>query len=259
MRKFFKILFGRMTLVTVAIIGQLLISVALPYLLNYFHPEIFGQLFLTIQMAATLIAVIMIVAIINSDMIAEGKIIWIILFFVFPLFAIVIYRLFVWHKAPRKHRRYSQKVKNVVKEINIQTKQEELDLKSKIGEDFGQFQYIYNSLNLKTYTNTQVQYLKNGEEFHKELLEDLKKAKKYIFMEYFIIERGQMWDSILKILEEKARQGLDIRIMYDDIGAMYKLPYNYPNKLKKIGIKCVKFNSFIPIASALHNNRDHRK
>ena len=90
-------------------------------------------------------------------------------------------------------------------------------------------------------------------------MEDLKKAKKYIFMEYFIIERGQMWDSILKILEEKARQGLDIRIMYDDIGAMYKLPYNYPNKLKKIGIKCVKFNSFIPIASALHNNRDHRK
>ena len=143
MRKFFKILFGRMTLVTVAIIGQLLISVALPYLLNYFHPEIFGQLFLTIQMAATLIAVIMIVAIINSDMIAEGKIIWIILFFVFPLFAIVIYRLFVWHKAPRKHRRYSQKVKDAVKEINIQTKQEELDLKSKIGEDFGQFQYIY--------------------------------------------------------------------------------------------------------------------
>ena len=133
------------------------------------------------------------------------------------------------------------------------------EFKEKLGEHYGQFEYIYNTSNLKTYSNTSVQYLKNGEEFYKELIEDLKKAKKYIFMEYFIIERGQMWNGILEILEEKAKQGVDVRVMYDDIGTIYKLPNNYPKRMKKKGIKCVKFNSFVPIMSALHNNRDHRK
>ena len=78
-------------------------------------------------------------------------------------------------------------------------------------------------------------------------------------MEYFIIERGQMWNSILEILKRKVSEGVEVRVMYDDLGTIYKLPNNYPKRLKKMGINCVKFNSFVPIMSALHNNRDHRK
>ena len=78
-------------------------------------------------------------------------------------------------------------------------------------------------------------------------------------MEYFIIETGQMWNKILNILQNKVREGVEVRVMYDDLGTIHKLPSNYHKKLRKIGIKCVKFNSFVPIMSALHNNRDHRK
>lgn len=259
MKKFFKIIFSRMNLVAVAIIAQLLLSVALPYVLNFFYPEIFGELYIVVQAGITLVAVVMLFVIINSDMIVEGKLVWIILFLVFPLFGIVVYRMFVWHKAPKRHRIHYENVKNQVKEINKKSVTENAKFKEKLGEHYGQFEYIYNTSNLKTYSNTSVQYLKNGEEFYKELIEDLKKAQKYIFMEYFIIERGQMWNGILEILEEKAKQGVDVRVMYDDIGTIYKLPNNYPKRMKKKGIKCVKFNSFVPIMSALHNNRDHRK
>lgn len=90
-------------------------------------------------------------------------------------------------------------------------------------------------------------------------LAELKKAQKYIFIEYFIIEEGVLWNSILDILKEKAQQGVEVRIIYDDIGCFLTLPKNYGQQLRQYGIKCVTFNPFRPILSAMQNNRDHRK
>ena len=201
----------------------------------------------------------MLLIIINSDMIVEGKLVWVILFLIFPLFAFVIYRMFVWYKAPKRHRRFYAQVKKRVSDINKRNTKEVAELKDGLGKYYGQFEYIYQTSNLKTYSNSNVKYLHTGEEFYTELLQELEKAKSYIFMEYFIIERGQMWDRILKILQKKAKDGVEVRVMYDDLGTIHKLPYNYAKRLRKMGIKCVKFNSFVPIMSALHNNRDHRK
>lgn len=259
MRKFLKIVFSRMTLVALAIVAQLLLSTTLPYFLNYFYPQIFGKLYVQIDIAVNLIGLIMLVVVINSKMIVEGKMVWVILFLMFPLFTLVIYRMFVWKKAPKKHRKYYEKVKNQVKEINKKNAVENAELRDKLGKYYGQFEYIYNTNNLKTYENSRVKFLSTGEVFYQELLEELNNAKSYIFMEYFIIERGHMWNNILEILKQKVAQGVEVRVMYDDLGTIHKLPNNYPKKLKKLGIKSVKFNSFIPIMSALHNNRDHRK
>ncbi|MBQ8615326.1 MAG: cardiolipin synthase [Clostridia bacterium] len=248
-----------MWLVALAIIVQLVISVALPYVLNYFHPEIFNRLYIQIDVLFNIVGIIMLLIIINSDMIVEGKLVWVILFLIFPLFAFVIYRMFVWYKAPKRHRRFYAQVKKRVSDINKRNTKEVAELKDGLGKYYGQFEYIYQTSNLKTYSNSNVKYLHTGEEFYTELLQELEKAKSYIFMEYFIIERGQMWDRILKILQKKAKDGVEVRVMYDDLGTIHKLPYNYAKRLRKMGIKCVKFNSFVPIMSALHNNRDHRK
>ena len=91
------------------------------------------------------------------------------------------------------------------------------------------------------------------------MLEELHKAKKFIFLEYFIIEPGIMWDAILEILEEKAQQGVEVRVMYDDIGSVSTLPKNYPHILEKKGIKCIPFNRLNAFACIILNNRDHRK
>ena len=90
-------------------------------------------------------------------------------------------------------------------------------------------------------------------------VEELKKAKKYIFMEYFIIQEGKMWNTILDILKEKAAQGVDVRVIYDDMGCIMTLPNGYNKKLESYGIKCSVFNPFVPILSSKFNTRDHRK
>ena len=86
-----------------------------------------------------------------------------------------------------------------------------------------------------------------------------KKAEKYIFLEYFIISPGVMWESMLEVLKEKAAAGLDVRVMYDDFGCITQLPAGYRKKLESWGIRCCVFEPFIPIMSARLNNRDHRK
>ncbi len=259
MRRFLKIVFSRGSLVSIAIIGQLLLSATLPYFLNYFYPEIFGELYIQIDILVNLVGLIMLVVVINSKMIVEGKLVWILLFLTFPLFALIIYRMFVWKKAPRRHRKYYQQVKDRVKDLNKSNAVENAELRSKLGKYYGQFEYVYKTTDLKTYENSKVDFLNTGETFYQELLKEINNAKSYIFMEYFIIERGHMWNSILNVLKKKVEEGVEVRVMYDDLGTIHKLPNNYPKILKSFGIKCVKFNSFVPIMSALHNNRDHRK
>lgn len=90
-------------------------------------------------------------------------------------------------------------------------------------------------------------------------MEELKKAKHFIFLEYFIIEEGIMWNTILDILKQKAKEGIDVRVIYDDVGCVMKLPYKYGKQLEKYNIKCRVFNPFVPLFTNRLNNRDHRK
>lgn len=104
-----------------------------------------------------------------------------------------------------------------------------------------------------------VTYYPMGEDAWEDMLTELKKAEKFIFMEYFIIDEGEMWGKILKILKEKADQGVDVRVMYDGTCVMSTLPYNYPKMIEKMGIKCTMFCPPTPFVSTYYNYRDHRK
>lgn len=109
------------------------------------------------------------------------------------------------------------------------------------------------------YKNTEVTYFPVGEDKFKAMLEELKKAEQFIFLEYFIIDEGLMWGSILKILADKAAQGVDVRVMYDGMCEMSTLSSDYPNRLEKLGIKCKPFSPIHPFISTHYNYRDHRK
>lgn len=123
-----------------------------------------------------------------------------------------------------------------------------------------QSRYIAKSAFCPPYVNTHTEYLSSGEMKFQRLKEELRKAKHYIFLEYFILEEGTMWNEILEILKKKAAQGVEVRIIYDDFGCINKkLPRHYDRVLKKWNIKCCVFNTFQPIVSAVLNNRDHRK
>ncbi len=248
-----------MTLVIVAIILQLAVSIVLPYIINIYYPLVINNIFIPVDLIFTIISVILIIRIINTDMTIEGQRVWILTLLLLPAMGLVLYFLFVRRNPPPKHRKYFKVMKKELILHSGRTEQEANELKELAGDHYGIFEYIYSTTGLKSYKNTDVRYLHNGDMFLSELLSSLNQAQKYIFMEYFIIERGEMWNKIHEVLKRKVKEGVDVRVMYDDLGTINKLPNNFAKKLSLEGIKCVKFNSFLPIVSAFHNNRDHRK
>ena len=130
----------------------------------------------------------------------------------------------------------------------------------KTGSDTGDLVKYLNRENcFPVYKNTDVQYFPLGEDMFTAMLEELKKAEQFIFMEYFIIEEGYMWGKILEILIEKAAAGVDVRVMYDGMCEMSTLPVDYWKLLKKKGIQSKPFAPILPVLSTYYNYRDHRK
>lgn len=109
------------------------------------------------------------------------------------------------------------------------------------------------------YKNSESEYLKSGELLFEKMLEDIGRAEKFIYLEFFIIAPGELWDRFLEILEKKASEGVDVRVIYDDIGTIMRMNARYPDKLAKKGIKCGVFQRFLPIVTGTYMNRDHRK
>lgn len=119
--------------------------------------------------------------------------------------------------------------------------------------------YLSKQVGFPVHRNTKVTYFKIGEEKFEELKCQLELAKHYIFMEYFIVEEGVMWDSILEILKRKVEEGVEVRFMYDGMCSIVLLPYQYPKELEAVGIRCKMFSPIKPVLSTHQNNRDHRK
>lgn len=119
--------------------------------------------------------------------------------------------------------------------------------------------FLSGPLGFPTYRNTEVTYFPLGEDKFEALIPELKKARKFIFMEYFIVEEGYMWETILDVLIDKAAQGVEVRFMYDGMCAISMLPYDYPEQIQRYGIKCKMVSPIRPFLSTVQNNRDHRK
>lgn len=119
--------------------------------------------------------------------------------------------------------------------------------------------YLRRHSTIPIYANTSVRYFPLGEDKFREMLLQLEKAEKFIFLEYFIVHEGFMWDSILEVLQRKAKQGVEVRLLYDGMNAIYNLPYDYPKQMEKLGIRCKMFSPVQPLVSTHYNNRDHRK
>lgn len=119
--------------------------------------------------------------------------------------------------------------------------------------------YLYHCDNSPVYDRTQVKYFCLGDEQFPAILEELEKAEKFIFVEFFIVSEGRMWDAVHEILKKKVKQGVEVRFMYDGTDVLFNLPNYYPRVLEEEGIHCKMFAPIKPIFSPHYNNRDHRK
>jgi len=179
---------------------------------------------------------------------------WIIILLLYPLVGTLLYLIIGNNK-------YRSKILKSIVKSDINSKKYFLQ-DEKVREeikDNSKLRYITDFAKFPVYKNSDVEYYPLGEIGFKEMLKELKNAENFIFFEYFIVESGKMWNSILEILEEKVKNGVEVRVMYDDLGCMKTLKSSYPKELEKKGIKCVVFNRLNPVSGVIMNHRDHRK
>jgi cardiolipin synthase len=191
---------------------------------------------------------------------SEGdyKLIWMLVVAVFPVFGLVLYLMFANKRVtPRQKRRLVQMMKALHLEASNPDTRKRLHETNIDGERISK--YIEHCTGAGVYENTKVTYYPLGDVAFPAMLEEIKKAKHYIFLEYFIISPGKMWNAILEVLEQKVLEGVDIRLIYDDFGNLGCLPAHYDLYLQKKGIKARAFMPIVPFLTVKMNNRDHRK
>ena len=188
------------------------------------------------------------------------KIGWIIIVLVFMPFGALTYFLLGGNEMSAYNKRRLAVMERKVK-ANLSGDCDRAErLADAAGADAGcMARYLEQAACCPVYGNTETRYYPLGDDCHHDLLEALESAERYIFVEYFIIEEGKLWNSILSILRRKAEAGVDVRVLYDDVGSIFTLPSDYPARLEKMGIQCRVFNRMVPVLSLRQNNRDHRK
>ena len=217
-------------------------------LLSYYVP------FFYLAMWVTEIGTI--IYIIASDGNADYKIPWLIVVIVIPVAGLMLYIMFGSRKLKKKFIRRLEMLRHAYE------KDDSSDfaiLETASPNACDQAKMLTAIANCHVFTGTTQQYFPLGEDMFPQLLADLRKAEKFIFMEYFIIEEGKFWNPILDVLKEKAAAGVEVKVIYDDVGCMMTLPGNYDKILSGYGIDAVPFSKLKGNADSEFNNRSHRK
>lgn len=219
----------------------------------------FSQLAPHYYIISAVFYIFMIIVIVNSDHDASSKITWLTTMAFLPIFGALLY---IYTTVDIGHRVLKKKVTNILKNTKNKITQDKsvIDKAEEICPDVADLNYYLNkSGRFPLYENTDVTYYPIGEKMFQSMLVELDKAKDFIFMEYFIVDDGYMWDNILEVLIKKANEGVDVRVMYDGTCEFALLPRTYPSSLEKLGIHCKVFSPVSPFISTHYNYRDHRK
>lgn len=200
------------------------------------------------------IKIIIIIGLIKNSRNYSSTLPWIILLLLFPVVGTLIYVIIGQNRkssrilkdiitSEKKNKKYYVHENKLTEEIKINSR----------------LKYISNYAGFPITKDNDISYYPLGDNAFDAMIEELEKAKNFIFLEYFIISHGMMWNKILKILEKKVSEGVDVRVIYDDAGCIATLEKDYNKQLEKKGIKCIVFNKLNPVSGVMMNHRDHRK
>ena len=198
-----------------------------------------------------------IVKIIASDDNPDYKVPWVLFVLVVPIAGFMLYFMFYSRKLQKKYIKRLNELKQYDYKKNSANIEKDLEANDKMA--YSQGKMLCKISGSQLFTNTKQRYFSLGEEMHKSIIPDLEGAERFIFLEYFIIEEGRLWNSILDVLKKKAQMGVCVRVLYDDIGCMNTLPGDYYKKLRKMGIEATPFSRLKGNADSEFNNRSHRK
>lgn len=252
MGKISKILFHRAAIIAVFLILQIAFYIS--------AIVSFSEYMVQIERCFRIISALVVLWIINDRSNPGYKLAWVIFVLILPLTGGFLYLLLggnrLSHHSQQKLRAMESKIH---RQLYRECRRSEA-LTHLLGDDAGHMsRYLEKTVGCPVFGNTQTKYYTTGDECFPDMLAALEGARKYIFLEYFIIEKGEFWDAIFEILCRKVAQGVEVRVIYDDVGSIFTLPVTFQNKLERAGIKCRAFNRLMPILSMRQNNRDHRK
>ncbi len=254
MKKLLKLLTGRLFISVILIAVQLVVMVVG---INYLTS--FKNVATVFYALSFLIAAL----ILFRDENPAYKIAWLLPVLVFPVYGGIFYVMFgnkkkyAWRS--RKLQKLSKRYKEALTEGPQQDTVVHQALETMNPLFVRQSDYIFQTSGFPVWKNTQVNYFPSGEKFFDSLLDELKKAERFIFLEFFIVNMGEVWDTVFTVLADKAASGVDVRFMYDDVGSIMTLPSGFDRTLRSAGIKVVAFNPFAVHLNARFNYRDHRK
>ena len=251
LKKTAKLLFNRIFYVALALLIQLGWLLILVWQLAAYSKYI--------SFGITVISILSVLWIVNRRINPSYKLGWTMLIMAVPIFGLVLYILFGKSRiAQEMQEHYTE-----VKKESVPYLKQDPKIMQKITETSPsaavQSKYIHRYSGFPVYENTTAEYFQVGDDMFPVLVKELEQAKHYIYIEYFIINDGVMWRTILDILEKKAAAGVDVRIIYDGFGCLTTLPHRYDKVLREKGIQCRIFNPFRPMLNIVQNNRDHRK
>ena len=244
------VVFGRTMLIVVLLAVQFLL------LFEVFRSLRFVKYIYAVQQALN---VVFILHMVNRPSVPETKMSWILLVVLVPPVGVFLY-LFV--EMDWGHRVLNRRLSTLIEETGALLPRNPA-LAEKIAREApelnGIARYTWEHGFYPPYENTEVEYLPSGEAALEAILRELDRAEQFIFLEFFIIDEGEMWGRVLKKLEEKAAAGVEVRVLYDGTCAIFRLPYRYPKMMEQLGIQCKMFSPLRPLVSTHYNNRDHRK
>lgn len=212
-----------------------------------------------IKLVEGIIILVLFHKILNRHEDPEFKIAWLIGLVALPLFVFFLYLIFGSHSISKKEKHVMMLSQATYVPYLKNQHKKNRDNDRLVGEGLGAFNYIKNTCGMDYHSHNRVTYYKNGETFFPEMIKALKEAEEFIFIEFFIISDGKEWSEIKQILIEKAQAGVEVRLVYDDLGCAGTISPRTPKKLRKYGIKCFKFHKFKPFLHRSYNNRTHRK
>lgn len=250
-RKALRIIFGRTTYAAIALIAQIIILAEVFFFLDNYIAYFYGGF--------VLLGALVIIYILNKEENPSFKLAWMVPVAAIPIFGTLFYifaELQVLEKLIDKKLRIN--IENTEKYL-VQDPRVMESLTKVSKQNANLAHYIKDSGHYPAYNKTNVQYFPSGEVMFEAMKRELEGANRFIFLEFFIVERGEMWNGILEILERKIKEGVEVRFIYDGMGSLTLLPYNYPKELEEKGIRTKVFSPVKPFLTTYQNNRDHRK
>ena len=246
--KFFSRIINRATITIV------LVALQIAWLLWAFWAFTAGRVWLNGLLNA--LSIIIMLYLVRKDENSAYKIGWIVLIGLFPLLGGALYLAF-GNKAPAKGLRTRMQKVEQVHTADLAPQPEQTDMLDRASKNMCHYVETYGPY--PAWKQTKTRYFACGEAMYPKLLDDLEHAEKFIFLEFFIVKTGTMWDGIEKILKRKAAQGVDVRLIYDDFGSLLGLPTDFVIRMERSRIHCIPFNPVVPLVSLVMNHRDHRK